>query len=167
MIISSVIIYIQVTIGYNKPKHYILTPNRKKICKTVTRGSHMALARRCLENDDIRKCIISGVSLILRKEIATLCSNQVPSVLRDKSNEALKSFQWKCLLDELQTHAPVLLQILKSCTRVSRPLFQQEATIGVVTAILCKNRRSSASLIQRLISVILYSGHASKMVSTT
>ena len=125
----------------------------------------MALARRCLENDDIRKCIISGVSRMLRKEIATLCSNLVPSVLRDKSNDGLKSFQWKCLLDELQTHAPMLLEILKSCTKVRRPISQQQAVIGVITAILCKNRRNSASLIQRLISVILYSGHASKMVS--
>ena len=55
-----------------------------------------------MENDDIRKCCISGVSRMLRKEIATLCSNLVPSVLRDKSNDGLKSFQWKCLLDELQ-----------------------------------------------------------------
>ena len=125
----------------------------------------MALARRCLENDDIRKCIISGVSRMLRKEIATLCSNLVPSVLRDKSNDGLKSFQWKCLLDELQTHAPMLLEILKSCTKVRRPISQQQAVIRVITAILCKNRRNSASLIQRLISVILYSGHASKMVS--
>ena len=99
---------------------------------------------------------------MLRKEIATLCSNLVPSVLRDKSNDGLKSFQWKCLLDELQTHAPMLLEILKSCTKVRRP---QQAVIGVITAILCRNRRNSASLIQRLISVILYSGHASKMVS--
>ena len=122
----------------------------------------MALARRCLENDDIRKCIISGVSRMLRKEIATLCSNLVQSVLRDKSNDGLKSFQWKCLLDELQTHAPMLLEILKSCTKVRRP---QLAVIRVITAILCRNRRNSASLIQRLISVILYSGYASKMVS--
>ena len=140
-------------------------PTRKKICKTITRGSHVALARRCLENDDIRKCIIRGVSRMLRKEIATLCSNLVPSVLRDKSNNGLKSFQWKCLLDELQTHAPMLLEILKSCTKVRWPISQQQAVIGVITAILCKNRRNSASLIQRLISVILYSGHASKMVS--
>ena len=95
---------------------------------------------------------------MLRKEIATLCSNLVPSVVRDKSNDGLKSFQWKCLLDELQTHAPMLLEILKSCTKVRRPISQQQAVIGVITAILCKNRRNSASLIQRLISVILYSG---------
>ena len=102
---------------------------------------------------------------MLRKEIATFCSNLVPSVLREKSNDGLKSFQWKCLLDELQTHAPMLLEILKSCTKIRRPISQQQAVIGVITAILCKNRRNSASLIQRLISVILYSGHASKMVS--
>ncbi len=98
---------------------------------------------------------------MVHKEIATLCSDLVPSVLRDKSPELLKSFQWKCLLDELESHAP----ILKSCIGVRRPASQQQAVIGVITAILCKNRRNSASLVQRIISVILYSGHASKMVS--
>ena len=96
----------------------------------------MALARRCLENDDIRKCnqwSYSALSRMLRKEIPILCSNLVPSVLWGKSNDGLKSFQWKCLLDELQTHAPMLLEILKSCTKVRRPISQQQAVIGVIT----------------------------------
>ncbi len=121
----------------------------------------MSLARRCLENENIRHCVLNGVCRMVHKEIATLCSDLVPSVLRDKSPELLKSFQWKCLLDELESHAP----ILKSCIGVRRPASQQQAVIGVITAILCKNRRNSASLVQRIISVILYSGHASKMVS--
>ena len=37
--------------------------------------------------------------------------------------------------------------------------------IGLIATLLCKHQRPSASLVQRLISVILYSGHASKTVS--
>lgn len=95
-----------------------------------------------------------------------LCSDLTESVLRDKSNEALKNFQWQYLIDEVTIHAPTLLAILKSCTKVKVPrVNQQEGAIGVIVAILCKNRRGSASLVQRLVSVILYSGHASKRVS--
>lgn len=142
-----------------------MTPTRKYICKNIARGSHAALARRCLENDEIKKYIIKGVGCILQREVAVLCSNSLKSVLRNKTNGVLKSFNWKCLVDELKIHSPTLLAILKTCTKVPRTNNQSEAVIGVITAILCKNRRDSASLMQRLVSVILYGGHASKKVT--
>ncbi len=70
----------------------------------------------------------------------------------------------KQLEDEMIAHSPTLLSILKSCTKVPRSNLGQQGLIGFITAILTKNRRSSASLVQRLISVILYGGHASKKV---
>jgi hypothetical protein len=127
--------------------------------------SYEAIARRCLNNSDIRKYVVHGIGRILRQEIAALCSDKVKSILRDKSNTALKAFKWKQLEDEMITHSPTLLSILRSCTTVPRSNLQQQGLIGVITAILCKNRRGSASLVQRLISVILYGGHASKKVS--
>ena len=39
-----------------------------------------------------------------------------------------------------------------------------DAIIGVLVSIICRHRRPAASLLQRLISLILYSGHASKRV---
>lgn len=144
-----------------------MTPSRKKICKNIARGSHVALARRCLENSEIRKCIVRKIGHLLRKEVAQLCSNGVKSVLLDKTNHMLKSFKWNSLMDEIASSCPILLAILQSCTKVPRSNSQHEVVIGVITALLCKNRRSSASLIQRLISVILYTGHASKRVSST
>ncbi len=44
----------------------------------------MSLARRCLENENIRHCVLNGVCRMVHKEIATLCSDLVPSVLRDQ-----------------------------------------------------------------------------------
>lgn len=142
-----------------------MTPTRKTLCKNVARGSYKALARRCLDNENIRKYVICGVGRILRKEVAVLCSDKVKSVLRNKSNVALQTFQWKQLEDDMNAHAPTLLTLLRACTQGSKTSDQQKAYVGVITAILCKNRRTSASLIQRLISIILYSGHASKKVS--
>lgn len=108
---------------------------------------------------------MSGIGRIIRKEVGTLCSNDSQSILLDKSNGTLQTFQWKQLEDELATHSATLFSILKQGTKVSRASGQQQALIGVIIAIMCKHRRSSASLIQRLVSIILYSGHASKNVS--
>ena len=153
---------VQVTVCYKHTKTYLMTPVRKKLCKTIARGSYRAVARRCLENEHIRNHIVSGIGRIIRKEVAELCSNGAQSILCDKSNDALKSFKWKRLENELAAHSLTLFTILKQCTKVPRASSQQQAVIGVITAILCKHRRGSASLIQRLISIILYSGHASK-----
>ena len=152
----------QVTVCYEQPKTYSMTPVRKKLCKTIARGSYRALAMRCLENENIRTHIVDGIGRMIRKEVAKLCSNGANSILCDKSNGTLQSFQWKQLEDELETHSTTLFNILKKCTKNSS---QKRSLIGVIAAIMCKHRRGSASLIQRLVSIILYSGHASKNVS--
>ncbi|ORU94900.1 MAG: hypothetical protein A6F71_09915 [Cycloclasticus sp. symbiont of Poecilosclerida sp. M] len=100
-----------------------------------------------MENENIRKHIVSGIGRIIRKEIAKLCSNGAQSILRDKSNGTLNIFQWKRLEDE---HSLTLFNILKQCTKVPRANSQQQAVIGVITAIMCKHCRGSASLIQPL-----------------
>ena len=68
-------------------------------------------------------------------------------------------------MDEMKTRAPTLLYILESCTETRKVRKNKEAIVGLITAILCKHRRPSASLLQRIVSIILYSGHASKRVS--
>ena len=71
----------------------------------------VSLSRRFLENEEVKKCVINRIGLLLRKEIAVLCSDQVPSVLRYKSTATLKSFQWKNLAEGLQANGPILFEI--------------------------------------------------------
>ena len=156
----------QVTVFYpKKPRSYYMTPTRRQICKPLARGSRCALARRCLKDRVIRKFITKGVGLSLRHEIASLCSDKVGSILRDKSSLALETFSWEAVMDEMKTTAPTLLSLLESCTKTRKARKNRKAVIGIIAAILCKHRRPTASLLQRLVSVVLYSGHASKNVS--
>lgn len=64
----------------------------------------------------MKTSVVFWIGRILRKEVAILCSDKVKSVLKDKSNSALKTFQWKNLDDEMIAHTP----ILRSCSKVSR-----------------------------------------------
>ena len=68
-------------------------------------------------------------------------------------------------MDEMKTSAPTMLSILESCTGTKIVKKNKEAIVGFITAIQCKHRRPSASLLQRIVFIILYSGHASKKVS--
>ena len=84
-------------------------------------------------------------------------------------------FKWKTLIDELQSSAPTLLQSLEDATTVAVPPSKmrkksrypnKDAIIGVLACILLRFRNQSVNLLQRLMSMLMYSGHATKRVST-
>ena len=64
-----------------------LDSNSKKTCKPIARRSSCALARQCLKDEAVRRYIVKGIGLIIRHEVATLCSNKVVSVLGGKTKK--------------------------------------------------------------------------------
>lgn len=135
-----------------------MTPKRQKICKCLVTNSHCALARKCLRDHRIKKYITKGFGTLLRKDIALICSDDEGITCN------LMSLQWTNLLSFMRSKTPTLLSILQSCTKTKKAWLSQDAIIGVVTSVLCKHQRSSVSLFQRMVSLILYTGHASKKV---
>ena len=75
----------------------------------------------------------------------------------------LKRFKWSSLLEELKQYAPQFLAILSSIIP-SKKAKNQCAVIGMCTAIILKHTCSKMSLMQKIVSTILYAGHASKQV---
>jgi hypothetical protein len=164
-IIHCFICYIQVTLFYkSKPKSYLMTPRRRRICRLLARGSKSAFTRGCLKDGSFKKAITKGICTSLRREIALLTSDDVTSILLSKSSKVLNEFTWDGLLTEVKRVSPTLLSILQGCCKTKNLRKNQDAIVGILVAILCKHRRSTASLVQRLVSLILYSGHTSKKV---
>ena len=93
-----------------------------------------------------------------------MVSDHTSSVLRNQNTESMENFTWDPLLDELQVHAPYLFQLLSSFTQTKSERENQMAIIGVCASILLKHRYSKMSLVQKVISLLLYTGHASKQV---
>ena len=148
----------------SKPQSYVMTPRRRRICRPLARGSRCAFARKCLNDRTVRNLIVKGLGRSLRHEVARLCSDDTICILRNKASNSLEEFTWKKLLDEVKVVAPTLFKLLQSCTTTRKPRRNQDAIIGVLVAIMCKHRRPISSLFQQLVSLILYSGHASKRV---
>lgn len=149
----------------SKPKSYVMTPRRRRICRPLARGSRCAFAKKCLNDRTIRNFIVKGLGRSLRHEVARLCSDETMSILRNKDSNSLEEFSWEKLLEEVKVVAPTLFKFLHNCTTTRKHRKNQDAIIGVLVAIMCKHRRPVASLVQQLVSLILYSGHASKRVS--
>ena len=68
------------------------------------------------------------------------------------------------VLQELHVHAPNLLHLLNSITSTKTDRDNQKAIIGMCASILLKHHYSKMSLVQKIVSVILYAGHTSKQV---
>ena len=154
--------------GYKSTRVYtyvLQTSSRKKIAKLLSRGASLAsISMECFRDEAARHIIIKRtVGHYIKKELAAMCSDTVNSILLQSSSNDISSFTWEKLMDELAFNAPTLLYLLQCCT-TTKSKKSADAIIGMCVALLCRHRRDRASLIQKIISLILYSGHTSKQV---
>ena len=77
----------------------------------------------------------------------------------------LLEFKWKDLVVELDQKAPVLSSILKAASQCTRS--KETSTIGTLMSagILLKHRNQQMGLLQTMVAIFLYTGHAAKKVS--
>ncbi len=162
---SLLFLSIQVHVGYTRPKTFFLTPHRKHLGKAVARKSKKTIAAETLKDSSTKGYIVSIIGRELSREVRAMASDPVKSILQSQNPDDLKQFKWDTLLRELSKCAPVLSRLLLLATKTKRPRLNQKAVIGVCAAILINHRNSKMNLVQKLASLILYAGHASKQVS--
>ena len=102
---------------------------------------------------------------MLRQELKMMCSDSTQSVLRTQSLSDNPTFSWSTIYSELQLHAPLLFNLLSSLTRTRHVRSNQKAVMCVCAAVLLKYRFPQMSLLQKVVSLIMYAGHASKQVN--
>ncbi len=68
--------------------------------------------------------ILNKIGQVLRREIKVMCSDNVNSILKSLNTDELKLFTWDKILSELKLHAPVLTNILLSCTTKTKAVYK-------------------------------------------
>lgn len=138
-----------------------MTPSRKPIGKAIAKRSWKSTALKILKTKNGRKYCLQKIGVMIRNELSTLCTK---SILGSQCLSDLSDFKWDKLLQELENSAPVLLAILREATINNRPLLNRKAIIGMCAALILKHRYYKMCLVQKIISLILYSGHSEKQV---
>lgn len=110
------------------------------------------------------KFIAKCISRVTKFEQQKFCSDSFSSILIRNNVDVLRNFQWNSVLKEAEDTMPVLLEVLNSCTETPTERRNTGAIIGLIISILTKHRQPHACLSQKVISLILYSGHCSKKV---
>lgn len=104
-----------------------------------------------------------------------MCSKKKPSLLRGAQAEDLLSFSWDKLEAETQALAPTLHGMLRGMVEVKRRVRTSRNTkhtyrpsnaaiLGMCVTILLRHKDTRMSLFQKIVSLILNGGHASKQV---
>ncbi len=124
------------------------------------------MAVECLKDPATRKYLLKRIGVLVRNELISMCSDSTSSILRGQCVSELRDFSWEKLLTELEANAPVFLSILRESTRTRRPRPNRDAMMGMCATMLLKHRFSKMSLVQRVLSLILYAGHSGKRVYT-
>lgn len=100
-----------------------------------------------------------------------MCAVLKPSILRSLKPETVQSFKWQMLIEELKERAPTLHSVLASCAHKKvrtdgrrKYGVKDEAVVGVCASVLLRHKNCNMNLFQRIMSCILYSNHAGKMV---
>ena len=132
--------------------------------RAIARRSTKRLIQELINNDKTRQQLFNRMSKMIHNEIATMCSNKVNSVLLRHSADDIMSFSWSKLHEELKTFAPVFVSVLQSCARTKQPRVNTNGVIGMCAALLLKHRYTKMCLVQKIVSLILYAGHAGKQV---
>ena len=111
---------------------------------------------------EVRKYVIIQLGVLLRRELKTLCSDSTNSLLRYNILRDKHPFCWESLVNELTAHTPIFLNILKELTHTRRPRDNRNAVIATCASILLKFRFIKMNVLQKIVSIILYAGHASR-----
>ena len=153
---------------------YNVSRSLKKLGKSVGRANRASIARQVVKDERIQLKVINLLSTTLGKEMKKLCSKRVNSLLRRKDCISLQEFNIHDIVNEMKVHAPSVLTLLRGClqgrnrsrtNKTKSRVFDEDLVVGVCCAILLRGRSQRMSLLQRVISLILYCGHASKRVS--
>ena len=121
---------------------------------SIAQGSKKKLVDQCYDDPDTRP-------IMLRKMEAfweLMYSEKTASILRSNTYDDYQKFSWGKLIQEMRVHAPVLTNILFSCTATKNPGPNRMAIIGLC----CSN-----NLLQKVILLILHAGHCGKHVRRT
>ena len=128
------------------------------------KNSYNSFASKCMKGASIKNAMMTTIGRILQSEIAALCSDDFDSIMRLKTKGLVKDFNHISTINkELQTKTPTLLSLLQWCFQ-KKLSSNTDVLIATIVSIMCKHRRPSACILQRIISLILYSGHSSKQV---
>ena len=150
----------------SKQRLFRVTSSLKKIGRAVGRHSKAGIVNQVVKD----KVMMRKLVVKMGKELKLTCSHESKSLLKNKSLQAIESFNWLDVVQDLRRTAPLLFSLLFTLTSSSTKTKatinsldkKQEIPIAFCAGILLRFTSQKANLIQRIIVVCKPCPKASK-----
>ena len=128
--------------------------------KRILSGSYQALSSDIVQSPRTADKVLDEVSRRIRDEMKHVCSSSHDSILRD-AHEGIIHFSWDTVWVELSQQLPTLIKIL---IMILPNYKDNKNIICMIVCMLLKKRLNKVSLVQRVLSILLYGNGCSKQV---
>ena len=142
-------------------KYIDVTPERKKAVISYAKRHYKAAAKRIVNSKATSQHVVGSLTQQIWKEMNRICSTNHNSILRD-SYEGVKRFSWESIWLEYEAKILNLFGLLSGLLPKAEKRF-----IAFVVSLLLKRHCKHMSLVQRVISLVLYGNAAKKQVDIT
>ena len=139
----------------------VTSPWGRKNVKRIVRKNYASLSSCLVSSPRTSDHVISNICQTIHKETKRICSISHDSILRD-THEAVKSFSWQTVFLELKNNMPTLMKISGALIPDHK---SNKSVICLIACMILKKRLGKMSLVQRAISILLYSNGCSKQVN--
>lgn len=127
---------------------------------SLGRRNYTAAASGFTNSQCLSDHILKSVALQVRHKMTQICSEKHNSVLRNPTAKNIEEFNWKKVCAELQATVPTLFKLLSSILPKA-----EERFLVLVICMLLKKRCKFMSLVQTVMSTLLYGQSAKKQVN--
>ena len=148
-----------------------LLDREAKIGRTLAGGHIPSIAKAVMAHPELREAITLRFFDSIDNECTKLCEKtSPPSLLQQIPVTDLGSFTWINFINEFETKAPTLLQILRTVTSHNDHRNKRKCGaahhpgICMAVAVILNERSQKMAGIQSLVSMILFASHAEKQV---
>ena len=142
-----------------KMKQRVITPRRQPVVRSLSRRSYKAATSTFTRLPRTSVYLLQRLVSQIRKEITAICSLKHNSILRG-NHKTLKNFSWTRIWHELYENVPTLIKLFQSLFPKAGKKF-----ICFLTAMILKKSCMQMSLVQRVISFLLYANGTNREVS--
>lgn len=144
----------------------------KTLARSVGARNRPSIARQVVSDPKLKEAALHCIIKQVQKEMTTMCARKTKSILREGSLQTLRNFSWSDIISDVERNAPTLLKVLQGIAEVKRRVTKSKKStttpntyvVGVCASIFLRHRNTHMNLLQKIISLVLNSGHASKQV---
>lgn len=138
----------------------------RDIIKALSCKRFVAAAGKIMQHSLMRATVYKAIGMDSRRQLKRITAATSSSMIMQSDPAAIRAFSWDELFTNMQSHSKHICEfLLLMLPRQKRE--RAKSMVSLIVAMLAKMTNQKAGLVQSVISLLLFAGHASSQVSVS